>query len=475
MQCFATVSANCLIGPSFRLSFWILIVVIGGDQMFPSGVDASAGSTFDIALRKQHVPVMKEGKPVAYKTAYFGQIGVGTPQHSFSVVFDTGSGHVIIPSTACHSETCQKHRRYNRTESSSAIDIEHDGKVISSGATQRDQVAISFGTGQVTGQFVEDVVCASQMDASSCVALRVVLATEMTAEPFGLFNFDGVLGLGLESLALQPQFSFFGRMAEHMAHDHRQLKPQFAVFLGRNDDDESSISFGGYSEQRASTQIAWATVASAELGYWQVVIKGIRIGSEALDICEDGTCRAILDTGTSLLGVPRQVSKTFHRLLARGVSEEQAKELDCRDHPGRDIVFDLGGPVVTLGPGDYSRPQPFSVTVPAKDGSPSRTQNLCRALLLPVDMKPPMGPKVFILGEPVLRKYYTVYDWGSKQVGFALASRSRSSVADGDASDALGRPVGPIDMRLAGPPIMGSAASSAASSSLRRKEPTLVV
>merc|ERR1719437_132813 len=91
---------------------------------------------------------MKDEKIIAYKTAYFGSVKVGDPvQQSFTVVFDTGSGHLILPSTACHSETCAKHRRYNRTVSASALDIE------------RDQVSIAFGTGEVVGEFVREVVC----------------------------------------------------------------------------------------------------------------------------------------------------------------------------------------------------------------------------------------------------------------------------------------------------------------------------
>lgn len=38
-------------------------------------------------------------------------------------------------------------------------------------------------------------------------------------------------------------------------------------------------------------------------------------------------------------------------------------------------------------------------------------QTVCRATLLPVDPSPSLGMKAFILGEPMLRKYYTVYDW----------------------------------------------------------------
>jgi len=45
----------------------------------------------------------------------------------------------------------------------------------------------------------------------------------------------------------------------------------------------------------------------------------------------------------------------------------------------------------------------------------------CHPTFMPFDLPEPLGPKLFILGEPVLRKYYTVYDWEVKRVGFGLA------------------------------------------------------
>ena len=39
-----------------------------------------------------------------------------------------------------------------------------------------------------------------------------------------------------------------------------------------------------------------------------------------------------------------------------------------------------------------------------------------------VKLPEPLGPKLFILGEPVLHRYYTVYDWEQKKVGRTRAS-----------------------------------------------------
>merc|ERR1740121_26405 len=126
--------------------------------MFSSLFRPKAGQVADkkpvvhtIPLRKQYVPVVRNGSTLAYKTTYFGDIYVGgpTPQ-PYSVVFDTGSGHLILPSQSCTSETCLKHRRYTREDSSTGVDIEHDGSVVPNGKKSSSRVRISFGTGEIS-------------------------------------------------------------------------------------------------------------------------------------------------------------------------------------------------------------------------------------------------------------------------------------------------------------------------------------
>jgi len=280
------------------------------------------------------------------------------------------------------------------------------------------------------------------------VELRVVLATEMTPDPFSLFAFDGVLGIGLKALTLKEEFSFFGQMVSQ----HPAMLPRFSVFLALGEDQQSTISFGGHDERRASTELQWAPVAMQELGYWQVSVKSVRMGDQVLEECADGSCRAILDTGTSLLGVPRQASRAMHRHLARPVPEEsyaQPSEIDCRLVAGKQIHFDLGETVVTLNVEDYSRPQPFNITNPS---NPQESGKLfCRSLLLPVDMAPPLGPKVFIWGEPVLRRYLTVYDLAEKRVGFSVANQE--AVVPGTGLTTRSPDEAPLDSLVPGAPL----------------------
>lgn len=401
-----------------------------------------------VKLDKQYVPLKRGEKVVAHKTAYFGSLYIGAPnQQKFTVVFDTGSGHLFVPSMSCGSSTCMRHNRFNRTASGSAVDIDHSGAPIAANATERDQVSISFGTGDVLGEFVHDVVCLSQhsdLDAAAdlqssgdCIRVRVITATEMTEEPFYNFDFDGVLGLGLGALAVDPEFSYFGEMTKR----NILPKPQFGFFLSKSDAIQSELSFGGHDDRRVSGALHWAKVVKPELGYWQVEIKSITIGGTKVPSCESGGCVAIADSGTSLLGVPSKSIRDIHWKLARKVPGDPT-ELDCRQVGGPEIIFDLGGLQIHIGPEDYSRPTAMRV----ESNTTGQVQVLCRASLLPVDMgseEQGGNPLTWIFGEPVLAKYYTAFDWKEEAVGFALARQPEDAEMTNGARGAnvLGAPL----------------------------------
>ena len=403
----------------FAFMFFKLFMVMPVQSLVREDI-SQAGPVATIPLDKQYVPVIRNEKIVSYKTAYFGKIHLGVSrQQSFTVVFDTGSAHLFVPSATCLSPACTRHRQFYRNASDSAVDLDHDGNPVKKNATRRDQVNIAFGTGEVTGEFVRETVCltpgAIHAPRKDCTELRVILASEMTKEPFMTFEFDGVLGLGLASLAVDPEFSFFGQMSKLNG-----LKEQtFGYFLSRSDKVPSEISFGGHDKRRLASDLQWVPVHKPELGYWQLKLVGVIVAGERLPLCDAGDCVAIADTGTSLLGAPRAVTQRMHWLLARKVPENPA-ELDCRTFPGPELVFELeAGVNVTIGAEDYSRATGMRVL----NNKTNSSQLICRASLLPVDDGEVLGPKAFILGEPALRKYYTAYDWKRQRIGFGLSAQ----------------------------------------------------
>lgn len=438
-------------------------------QNIAGGLNASAGSSagnpYLVQLRREVYPVRRKGKVVSFKASYSGVVHVGHPvPQEFRVVFDTGSGHVILPSVECQTETCMKHRRYDIKQSPGAMAINLDGRPVQREAgVLCDQVTIGFGTGKVTGEFVRDSICLGPARGAEegglgmpgqapgpCVDAQVVMAIDMSKRPFELFDFDGILGLGLDSLALNANFSFFGLLAASGQMDHSH----FGVFLADTDtDEESEIAIGGHNPARLLEPLSWVPMFKPELGYWQVEILAVHIDGHKLSMCDNGACSGILDTGTSHLGVPAAYTDEVNELLTREVGEVS----DCRHVEAPVLRIELRDFNLTLYPESYMRKLPLAedinvetnsgvtptsyadkssdsvvstsnhVTEAVGDASPSdgvvaEPKHYCTPKLLPVNLSATVGGHVFILGEPVLHRYYTVYDWGGLRAGFGLAA-----------------------------------------------------
>merc|ERR1740139_611993 len=162
------------------------------------------------------------------------------PSQTFTVVFDTGSGNLMIPSTYCRSQACTMHKRYSRKASTTAQDIQADGSASVKGSP-RDQITVTFGTGEIKGVFLKDDVCIGSL----CTSVNFVAATSETTEPFSSFKFDGVLGLALPEMAQGPEFSVMEKLAGTKA-----LKQQvFSVFLSDSDLETSEVTIGDIKQE----------------------------------------------------------------------------------------------------------------------------------------------------------------------------------------------------------------------------------
>jgi cathepsin D len=156
-----------------------------------------------------------------------------------------------------------------------------------------------------------------------CVRMNILAATEMSTNPFYYFKFDGILGLGLKNLAVSDAYSYF----DVLFHSAHIKEPLFGVFLSEGEDgEESEFAFGGFDQRRILDPLRWNSVALQHIGYWQVRILAVRIGGILLNMCDDGECRGVVDTGTSHLGIPA----AWKDYITKAVSVDAADLLDCR-------------------------------------------------------------------------------------------------------------------------------------------------
>ncbi|KAL2295320.1 hypothetical protein Nmel_017732 [Mimus melanotis] len=205
---------------------------------------------------------------------YFGQISIGTPPQNFTVVFDTGSSNLWVPSVYCASKACAKHSRFHPTQSSTY-------EVIGT------PFSIQYGTGSLTGIIGSDQVTVSDfwipllclmhlgfahglsapMDPPSSLQVEGLTVcnqqfAESISEPGKAFldaEFDGILGLAYPSLAVDGVTPFFDNL---MAQDLVEL-PIFSVYM-------SSYGRGFALGSCSESGIALGTrgAAKTQIFYW---------------------------------------------------------------------------------------------------------------------------------------------------------------------------------------------------------------
>jgi len=351
------------------------------------------------------IPLMRRKKlgltQVAHKSAhghkshqsseYYGQVIVGSPAQKFMVVFDTGSGNLLLPSTECVDEACTSHKRFDSALSATAMQVAYADQPSTPVAADgsRDVVTITFGTGEMSGVYIRDNICLGSGDI--CCQADFVAASEESDEPFSLVPFDGILGLSLPQMAEGPAFSVLDMLVQSKVLS----KGLFAVFFG-NDGEQSEITFGSYKKEQMATELFWAPVTIP--GYWQVAMDDITLDNKNLGLCSgQHKCQVAVDTGTSLLAGPSEVVSTL-------IEKLQVAD-DCSNLQSLpDLGFIVGDHILNLKAEDYV----------------SENSDRCSVGLMSLDIPPPKGP-LFIFGDPFLRKYYTVYDREKMRVGFALA------------------------------------------------------
>merc|ERR1719335_2145196 len=119
---------------------------------------------------------------------------------------------------------------------------------------------------------------------------------------------------------------------------------------------------------------------------------------KSLVACQSGGCRAMLDTGTSLLQVAPNV--------ASALSEAVPVETDCSNKDRLpDLHFALSGENFRLGPNEYVVRQGGACSLGVSDIDADHWS------------KDDLGAPALILGQIFLRSHYTVYDMESGRVG----------------------------------------------------------
>ncbi|ORX59095.1 peptidase A1 [Piromyces finnis] len=322
---------------------------------------------------------------------YYGEIGIGTPEQTFTVVFDTGSSNLWVPSTHCRSIACFLHKKYDSTLSDTYVKNGTD-------------FSIQYGSGALEGFISHDTLTLGDL------VIENQGFAESTKEPgltFAMARFDGILGLGYDTISVQHVVPpFFNAVDQGLVRE-----PVIGVWLnkseGNEDDEGGSITFGGIDKSHIDGEITYAPVIRK--GYWEVELEGVTMGGEKIGVT---TRRAAIDTGTSLFAIPMNEAEIINKRIGAVKQNSGQYMVDCStidSLPNLDLVFN--GRSFTLTPRQY---------ILEVGGGLFGGESQCISGFMGIDIPAPAGP-LWIVGDVFLRIYYTIYDLGNNRVGFAKA------------------------------------------------------
>jgi len=208
---------------------------------------------------------------------YFSEITIGTPPQTFKVVLDTGSSNLWVPSSECGSIACYLHTKY---DSSSSSTFKKNGT----------SFEIRYGSGSLSGFVSQDVMTIGDLKIKDQIFAE---ATEEPGLAFAFGRFDGILGLGYDTISVNKIPPPFYSMIDQGLLD----EPVFAFYLSdTNNGDDSEATFGGIDESHYTGKIT--TIPLRRKAYWEVDLDAITFGDSTAELENTGV---ILDTGTSLI------------------------------------------------------------------------------------------------------------------------------------------------------------------------------
>lgn len=313
---------------------------------------------------------------------YYGTVKIGSPPQEFQVIYDTGSSNLWVPEVGCvHCGYKWIHGGKNKYDSDASQTFVEDGSDFS----------IQYGSGAVSGVFAEDsVILADDIEVKNQKFATIHDAAGMGIA-FTFAYFDGILGLGFDSISVGGVETVFHQAIEQGAVE----KPMFAFYLGDNADGE--LTFGGYDDTKFEGDLSWVSLSDAT--YWRINTDGVKIG-----LFSSGPSDAIVDSGTSLITGPSKDILAIALEIGAKPTITGQYTIDCEK------VDDIPEITWTIDGKDYP--------VPGKDLVISAA-GTCLFAMMGMDFPKP-GPQ-WILGDVFMRKYYTVFDYEEERVGFAKA------------------------------------------------------
>ncbi|KAH8803483.1 aspartic peptidase domain-containing protein [Xylogone sp. PMI_703] len=321
---------------------------------------------------------------------WYGDIEVGTPPQKISVVFDTGSADLIIPSISCESDPgCTGIReKFDPTKSSSVTTYANE------------TWSIMFGGVGVAASDVETASGITAIDTISLAGLTVPsfqfgLIQDLTAG-FANDPFSGIMGIGFGGFRVGSK-SFI----ESLIQTGQVEEAVYGFYLTPEAVGHSEITIGGVDNSKIQGEINYIPIDTS-FGFVLGSVDSISVNG----IIADTNIRGIFDTGTANLIGPRDHVQAIYALISPNITTFDDLGTYCM--PCEELEQLNASVSLSIGGINYIIP-PEEFNIGPLGGG------LCQTF---INSNPP-GGNSFTIGGSLLKHYYSVWDMGNSRLGFA--------------------------------------------------------
>lgn len=282
------------------------------------------------------------------------------------------------------TSSCSDKNKYDSSKSSS---YQKDGK----------KWQIRYGKGDAAGIQGVDTVALGPKGGNQLVIPRTTFGqASRVAEAFAKQPLDGILGLAFRSISVNNVVTVFENAVAQKLVD----TPVFSVWMSHKKGQDGGVAghilWGAVDQQNCAKEVDYVPVAQKR--YWEFRTEATLVNGQRAE----GASLAITDTGTSLLGVPKNILQQAAR--AFGAKFEPMYGLYSVPCSNNNLKFG-----VRINGKDYNI-EAHNLKLQIRPG-------LC--FLAMMEFSEPAGYPQYLLGDPFIRQFCHHHDIEKGRIGLS--------------------------------------------------------
>ncbi|EJU06274.1 family A1 protease [Dacryopinax primogenitus] len=320
-------------------------------------------------------------------TYYSLAVGVGSPATTYDLIVDTGSSNTWVGAST----------QYKATRTSTDT---------------RDKVAVSYGSGSMSGTEYTDTVT---LGTGLTITKQSIGVASKTS---GFEGVDGIVGIGPTDLTedtvsgvtevptVTDNLYTQGTISEKVVGIYFQ-PPQGTSEAQIN----GELTFGGVDTTKTTSAITYTPLTTTEpASYYWGINQSITMGGTTIM----ATTAGIVDTGTTLLYLPEGTYNSYVSATGATLDENTGLLTVASESDLQSLYFTIGGTEYELTANAQIWPRDLNTLI-------GGTANKIYLVVASTGEAAGSGLD-FINGYVFLERFYSVFDSTNNQVGFATTS-----------------------------------------------------